>query len=699
MKKASKNHDAAEQKKGRSESAPRPRFPGAASGPAKPKNLRDVPRYIREVVGGFFSHLFYIIRLVYEAKPSMLFLLAFFCIAGGFMPVIGALITSSLLSAIQVLLQNGIHVSATGFGAVLHELLSGEFRPVFFLLIFQFVFLFLQNILSRVSAMMNSIAGEVVSNHIKLKIMNKAKTVDVASFDRPDFYERLENATREASMRPISIMRATFDVFSTIISSVSFVLVLAGLNILAPIIIVLCAIPTGIVSMHFRNRNFKYMRRSSKERRRMEYFSYIVTDRDGIKENRLMDLSDTFIGEYEKNFDAYYKGVKNIVIREQLAHILLGLIALVANCCLFFYVAYRVVVEGAPIGNYALYTGALTSIAGYVSSFISSAATIYEGTLFIDNMMLFMKEKTTILPTVKPPKMPKKDTEHTIEFRHVFFRYPGSDRDVLHDVSFVLRPEETVVIVGLNGAGKTTLIKLLTRLYDPTAGEILLDGTDIREYDVKALYDLFGIIFQDFGKYAVSVRDNIAYGDVHRKGTDDEIIDAAVRGNADPFIRNLPDGYNTPLSHFFEENGVDLSIGQWQKLSIARAFYKESDIMILDEPTASLDPLAEQEIFNQFAELGRNRITIFVSHRLSSATIASLILVMENGRVIESGTHKELMAYHGRYCQLFSTQAKRYTGDESFDDAPEDYPELRHSGAPRGEEKTPGAPPPPLPPR
>ena len=221
------------------------------------------------------------------------------------------------------------------------------------------------------------------------------------------------------------------------------------------------------------------------------------------------------------------------------------------------------------------------------------------------------------------------------------------------------------MLVGLNGAGKTTLIKLITRLYDPTEGEIYLDGRDIRDYDLNELYRMFGIIFQDFGKYAVSVKENIAFGDIQKGAIDTDVAIAAKQSNADVFIDKLPDGYDTPLMRYFEDNGIELSIGQWQKLSIARAFYSDSDILILDEPTASLDPMAEQEIFDQFDALRRDKTTIFVSHRLSSATTASKIIVLENGTVVEEGTHRELMDRRGKYYTLFSTQAKRYVEETS----------------------------------
>jgi ABC-type multidrug transport system fused ATPase/permease subunit len=253
---------------------------------------------------------------------------------------------------------------------------------------------------------------------------------------------------------------------------------------------------------------------------------------------------------------------------------------------------------------------------------------------------------------------------HTIEFRNVSFSYPGKERKVIKNVNLTLRPGETVVLVGLNGAGKTTFIKLLTRLYDPTEGEILLDGKDLRDYDVKELYRLYGLIFQDFGKYAVSFADNIRFGDLKKADDGTALQRAAAQSGADHVAEGLKHGYETQLMRYFDRDGTELSIGQWQKLSVARAFYSDADILILDEPTASLDPLAEKEIFERFDELRGDKTAIFVSHRLSSATVASKIVVLENGRVAEEGNHRELMERNGKYALLFNTQAERYLEEQ-----------------------------------
>ncbi|MBE6673455.1 MAG: ABC transporter ATP-binding protein, partial [Ruminococcaceae bacterium] len=288
-----------------------------------------------------------------------------------------------------------------------------------------------------------------------------------------------------------------------------------------------------------------------------------------------------------------------------------------------------------------------------------------EGTLFIDNMIVFMNEKKRIKSTLTQPREVKRHVGHTIEFKNASFRYPGTERDVLKNISFTVHPGDTVVLVGLNGAGKTTLLKLLTRLYDPTEGVILLDGYDIKEYDTDGLYSMFGAIFQDFGKYAFSVNENVAFGEVSKPLDKELVKQSAKASSADEFITHLPNGYETPLMRVFEPNGIEPSIGQWQKLAIARAFYSDSDVLILDEPTASLDAIAEQEIFNQFDTLRRDKTSFFVSHRLSSATIATKILVLEYGRLVEEGNHAELMQKKGIYYTLFTTQANRYVSEHS----------------------------------
>ena len=399
----------------------------------------------------------------------------------------------------------------------------------------------------------------------------------------------------------------------------------------------------------------------------MNYYADLMVNKDMAKEIRMFGLADTFIGRYRDTFDKYFSGIRALILKENAWHVGITVVTSVVNCCFYAYFAYMVVTGRNLIGDYTLYTSAMTSIIAQVSSLISVSAGIYEGTLFIDNLTSFLKEEKTVKPVLAEnqtePTRVAHGQPHTIVFEHVSFCYPGTDKRVLDDVSFTIRPGETLVLVGLNGAGKTTLLKILTRLYDPTEGRILLDGQDIRAYEPQDLYQMFGVIFQDFGKYADTVAENIHFGDVRKELKMDEIMQAANEANAQDYVDRLPDTYQTPLMRIFEDNGTELSIGQWQKLAIARAFYSTSDVLILDEPTASLDPMAEQEIFNQFDRLRADKTTIFVSHRLSSATVASKIIVLEYGKLIEEGDHKSLMAKKGKYYELFTTQAKRYITD------------------------------------
>ncbi|MCR5681294.1 MAG: ABC transporter ATP-binding protein/permease [Clostridiales bacterium] len=614
----------------------------------KPQSLREVPGYLWRIVSKFFYRLFYIFRIVWDTKPWILFFMVFMAIWNGVTPVISAYIGAALLNVLAA-----AFTSVTTGGDMM-------FDAVIKLLIIRFGFNFLTGLVSRISSILNNISGELVVNHVNLKIMRKAREVDLASFDDPEFYERFENAKREAGSRPINILNNNFTIISTVISMVSFIVILAAISPWAPIVIALMSVPTAIISFAYRKKNFWYVRWHSKDRRQMNYYSELMTNKDMVKEIRLFNLSDTFIGRYQETFLRYFGGLKKLFVGEGCWNIGINLLTTTINCLLFLYIAKGVAEGRYAVGDYSLYTGALGSIAGGIGTIINTTAQIYEGTLFIDNLIRFMNEKRTVVASLPEPRKVAHGTGHTIEFRNVSFAYPGTERRVINNVNLKLEPGDTCVLVGLNGAGKTTLIKLLTRLYDPTEGEILLDGYNIKEYDTDDLYAMFGIIFQDFGKYAVSVKENIRFGQLDREAGDPEIIEAAEQSTASQFIENLPDKYETPLMRYFEENGIELSIGQWQKLSIARAFYSDSDVIILDEPTASLDAIAEQDIYNQFDRLRKDKTCIFVSHRLSSATVANKIIVLEQGAVIEEGNHAELMKKRGVYYELFTTQAKRY---------------------------------------
>ena len=464
-----------------------------------PENLRDLPRYLSQFVGGFFTRFSYILQLVWDTGHWILFLMTFMALFQGVTPVIGSLISKHVLNSLQDVIYQGSPPESSFWSS-----------DLFYLLILLFVYRILTQIVSHIHRALTRIAGEKVVRQVKTQIMEKSKTLDIASFDDPSFYERMENASREAGSRPLSILTQCFSIVSTMIEFVSFLAILMTAPGLAwaTLVIMAISIPSAVVNFIYRKKNFQYIRRRSKERRQMDYYSGLLVDKDRIKEVRMYDLADLFIGRYQEAFATYYKGLRRLIFSENAWHMAIGILSGITNLVFYVPIARQVFTGQIMIGDYTLYTSAIASIVTCINTLINSSGSIYEGTLFIDNLILFMNEPQTVVPRATPA--------------------------------------------------------------------------------------------------------------------------ATVSG------------------------------GQWQKLAVARAFYSDADILILDEPTASLDPLTEQEIFNQFDALRRHKTTIFVSHRLSSATIADQIVVLEQGRVIENGNHAELMKLHGKYYELFSTQAKRY---------------------------------------
>ncbi len=633
----------------------------------RPKSFKEVFPYLWKLLISFVSRYAFIFRLVWEASPFILIVMSLVTILTGVFPVIGAKIGAELLNAVgdALIARDGISQYFTSDNIFENVIALFTHTSIGKLVCFELLYLVINSIVSNAYNAFLNISGEKVANHIKIKIITKAKSVDISQFDLPEFYEKFENATREASFRPIQILSSTFSMISSLISMISFIIVLITLNPFAPLLIILISLPAAIIKFVYGRKNFLYMRRRSKDRRQMEYYSQLMTNKDLVKEVRIFNLSDTFIGKFKGVFKKYFKGLKALIIRENVWHIIIAIVTAVVNAGLFLYVGIKGINDPSfKIGDYSYYAGALNSIIASVGSIVAASATVYQGTLFINNVIDFNKLEPKIVPIINPPLNVERHTAHKIEFKDVSFSYPGTDKLVLKNISFTLEKGSTTVLVGLNGAGKTTIIKLLTRLYDPTSGVILLDGEDIRKYDLTQLYQMYGTIFQDFGKYAASVEENIYYGDIEKGLVEEDVVIAARKSGADEYISKLPNNYKSTLIRFFDEDATDLSIGQWQKLSVARAFYSDSDILILDEPTASLDALAEQQIFKQFEELTDNKTSVFVSHRLSSATTADKIIVLEYGQIIEEGSHKELMHAKGKYYELFTTQAKRYIDNQ-----------------------------------
>lgn len=614
-----------------------------------PLRIKDWPPYICSLTKSFFVKLFYIFSLVWETSPAILIILSVIAVVQGFLPVAGAFLSKNIINALQM--YSGVE--------------SGKFITVIWLLIAFFIYRFFESIISKLDTAIKRVSGDLVVNTTKLKIMKKSAEIDIEKFDMPDFYEKLENANREATNRPIMILGAAFSLFSAAISLVSFIIIISQISIWAALLMFVLSMPSAIINYKYRRKTFEYMKRRSKERRQLNYYSDLTVNKDYVKEIRLFGLVPTFTQRYKAVFKKYFNGLKKLIIRENLWHTVISVLSTAVSCVFFAIIAYKCFQGDIKIGDYTYYTGALTSVVSYVTMLIGFTSTIYEGTLFVDNLIDFLKEKRTVKSINEVPAKIVRG-KHTVEFAGVYFKYPGSDRYVLNNINFRIEEGQTVVLVGLNGAGKTTLIKLLTRLYDPTEGKILLDGTDIKEYEPEELYKIYGIIFQDFGRYAETVSDNISFGNINIPKDENRITASAKSSSIDEYIEKLPKKYDTSLMRVFEQDGTELSLGQWQKIAVARAFYADSDILILDEPTASLDAIAEQEIYNEFEKLRNGKISVFVSHRLSSATIADKIIVLDRGSVAEIGNHKELMQKKGIYYKLFNTQAQRYIEKDEY---------------------------------
>ena len=399
--------------------------------------------------------------------------------------------------------------------------------------------------------------------------------------------------------------------------------------------------------------------------RMVYYLSALLSERAPVKEVRLFGLHIPFIQRYRAYTQQFAAENRALAFRHERVNLLTVLLSILGVGIVWAYGIFQATLARITIGDLALVFQAAEQVRSGSSNLFRTLGMFYEHTLFVSNLYRFLELAPdgvvgALQPqtSASPPRVPS-PLRQGIEFRNVSFRYPGVDRDVLQNLSFTIGPQATVAVVGENGAGKTTLIKLLTRFYDPTAGEILLDGRDLRSYELADLRRQVGVIFQDFIRYDLTVKENIGFGQVEYMTEMGRIMQAADKGGAIPVIEKLVDGYDAVLGRTFE-NGNDLSGGEWQKLALSRAFMREAQILILDEPTAALDPLAEYDVYQRFAELTTGKTTIFISHRFSTVRMAQQILVLADGQLVEAGSHLELMAHEGQYAKMFTAQAERY---------------------------------------
>ncbi len=509
----------------------------------------------------------------------------------------------------------------------------------------------------RLNMLCQSILRALLGNKINVMILEKALTLELGHFEDSEYYDKLVRARREASSRPLSLIVKTFDLFRDIITLATIGIFLFQFSAWASILLLIAGVPAFAAENKFSGEAFRNQRRRSAERRLQVYLEMVLTREDGVKEVKLFQLGKHFLKRYIDIFNRIYREDKSLVLRRTAWGYIFGLLASLSFYFAYGWVGFSAILGVITIGQMTMYIAQFRIGQNAVTSSLTAINGMYEDNLYLSNLDEYMNHEVPELSGTKAYGPIRGDG---VRFEDVSFIYPGSAKPALDKISIHIKPGESLAIVGENGSGKTTLIKLLTRLYKPTSGRIFLEGLDLEEWDIDVLRKKVGVIFQDFNRYQLVVGENIGIGDI--KDTDDleRVQEAAQKGMADSFIKDLPDAYSTQLGAWFK-NGRELSGGQWQKIALSRAFMRKSaDILVLDEPTAAIDAKAEAEIFAHFRELTKNRISIIISHRFSTVRMADHIIVFEKGRVVEEGSHPELIEKQGIYENLFELQAQGY---------------------------------------
>ena len=496
-----------------------------------------------------------------------------------------------------------------------------------------------------------------LGQRVNVMILEKAVTLELAHFENSDFYDKLTRARREASSRPLSLVTRTFGLLQNAISLLSFGSLLISFSPWAVVVLIVAGLPAFLAEAKFSGDKFRLFLWRSPETRMQLYLETVLAREDHAKEVKLFGLGPLFLRRYRDIFTKLYREDRNLTIRRDTWGFFLGLIATATLYGAYAWIALSAIATRITLGQMTMYLMLFRQGQSAVSAILSAVGGMYEDNLYLSTLYDYLE---TPVDGNKGVAVRGPQPDDGIRFEKVSFSYPDAEQPTLVDIDLHIRPGESLALVGENGSGKTTLIKLLTRLYTPTSGRILLDGQDLREWDEAALRDRVGVIFQDFTRYQLLLGENIGAGDVRHFEDETRWRDAGEKGMAAPIVATLPDGYRTPLGKWFND-GRELSGGQWQKIALSRAFMRSrADILVLDEPTSAMDASAEATIFEHFRTLTRGRIAILISHRFSTVRMADQIVVIENGRIIERGSHDQLMQLNGHYSHLFSLQAKGY---------------------------------------
>ncbi|MBE1491065.1 ABC transporter ATP-binding protein [Plantactinospora soyae] len=644
-------------------------FTGESDAPESPpqparRDIRSRLRRLGATIGGTLRGVPRVLALVWQASPRLTLGLAAGTVVAGLVPAAAAYLVRMLVDTVVRTLQaradqlpdlQVLSVSLPGLTLRSPELTGTE--AIVVLTLAQFLVFGTSSLATAVNAMTRQLLQERMTLSIRLKVMTHASKLDLAFFEGSKSYDLLRQAQQEATTRPVAMVGSVFGLCQAALTFASMVALLVGLSPWLALVALLAPVPAFISDARYGQRGFLVTLWASPIRRRMEYLSSLVTTDRYAKETQLFGLGGYLVDRFRLLGGIFYARQRRLVTARYLIGCAWSMVAVLAGSLTFLYVALGAVSGRLTLGDLILYTAAATALQTAVQSLFGGLTSVYENNLYLDTLYHLLATPVATRPA-HPRPLPSPLRGHVV-FENVSFSYPGSDHPALTDLSFEIRSGQTVALVGRNGAGKSTVVKLVARLYDPSAGRITIDGVDLRELDPDELRGSIGVMLQDFVAYQATAAENIGLGDVRHLDDRARIEASAGKAGALDLLADLPDGFDTPLGKWFAR-GVELSGGEWQKVALSRAFMRDTPVLLLDEPTSALDARAEHELFDRLGQLAEGRTTVYVSHRFSTVRRADRILMLDGGQLVEEGTHEELMRHDGEYAELFTMQAAAY---------------------------------------